>query len=286
MSQSSHNELWRKRRSLQRYFKISAYDIPTQDKIPVIQKLLDADTGGLALDIGSGIGYTTISVLGNHPTVCVDLHPPNLLFYCRKITSAQLAVRPLCVVARATALPFKPKTFRFILCSEVLEHLDDDEGCVQEIARLLSDDGRAVVTVPYTGIGFTSFLEFCGLKTVHDFPGPERHVRPGYSEVSLATLLARHGLQLESYTYYLRFFTRLVTDAVSLAHLTYQRVFHRRRVWNWAEVAAAENNFAFRAYTCAFPILWACSRLDRLLIHRRGFGLVAAVTKRMPQRER
>ena len=284
MPQSPYNELWRKRRTLlQRHFKIAACDIPTRDKIPVIQKLLDSNGAGLALDIGSGIGYTTNSVLGDHPTVCVDLHAPNLLFYRSKIALLPAAVSPLCVVARATALPFKSTVFRFILCSEVLEHLDDDETCVQEIARLLKHDGRAVVTVPYTGFGFTSFLEFCGLRTVHDFPGPEHHVRPGYSEASLDALLARHGLQLERHAYYLRLFTRLVTDVVSLAHLIYQRVLHRRRAWNWAEVASAEKTIAFRAYTFAFPILWAFSRLDRLLIRRRGFGLVAAVTKRKPQ---
>jgi SAM-dependent methyltransferase len=279
MSESSHSELWRKRRALERSFKISAYDIPTRDKIPVIQTLLEANSAGLALDIGSGIGYTTTFVLGSHPTVCVDLHAPNLHLHRSKLASLPAVVSPLCVVARATALPFKSTVFRFILCSEVLEHIDDDDSCVHEIARLLKDDGRAVVTVPYTGIGFTSFLEFCGLKTVHDFPGPEHHVRPGYSETSLEALLARHGLRLERHAYYLRFFTRLVTDVVSLAHLIYQRVLHQRRAWNWAEVAPAEKHFAFRAYTFAFPILWAFSRLDRLLIQRRGFGLVAAVTK-------
>ena len=33
---------------------------------------------------------------------------------------------PLCVVALATALPFRPGAIRFVLCSEVLEHLEED----------------------------------------------------------------------------------------------------------------------------------------------------------------
>ena len=190
------------------------------------------------------------------------------------------ARQPLCVVAQATALPFKEGVFRFVLCSEVLEHLEDDEAAVQELARVLVSEGRAVVTVPYTKLGFTSFLELCGVKTVHDFPGPEHHVRPGYDEGSLQGLLARHGLKVERHAYYLRFFTRLATDLVSLAHLLYQRIIHRRRAWTWSEAADAEGGIAFRLYTWVFPILWVFCRLDLLLGRVRGFGLVTAVRKR------
>ena len=177
----------------------------------------------------------------------------------------------------ATSLPFKSGVFRFVLCSEVLEHLDDDDAAVREIARVLSEEGRAVITVPYTGIGFTGFLEACGVKTVHDFPGPEFHVRPGYDEDSLANLLARHGLEIERHAFYMRFFTRMAVDLVSLSHIIYQRVVHGRRSWTWSDAAEAEGGAAFRLYTLAFPLFRAFSKMDRLIGRRRGFGLVASV---------
>lgn len=43
---------------------ISAYDIPTRNKIPVIGELMTAKAEGLALDVGSGTGYTTSYVSG------------------------------------------------------------------------------------------------------------------------------------------------------------------------------------------------------------------------------
>ena len=259
-------------------FGVSAYDLATLDKIPVIKRLISNKGEGLALDIGIGTGYTTHAVFGHRPTACVDLHAPNLVYY-RSRVAVGISSNALCVVAPASQLPFQSGVFRFILCSEVLEHLEDDDAAVSEIARVLATDGTAVITVPYTGLGFTGFLEFFGIKTVHDFPGPERHIRPGYDEPSLNELLMRHGLEAKHHVFYLRLFTKLAVDLVSLAHIVYQRVFHRRRSWTWSEAAEAEGGVAFKLYRLVTPVLLAFSRLDRLLFRYRGFGLIVEVRK-------
>src|SRR5262245_49171260 len=204
---------------------------------------------GLALDIGIGTGYTTRAVFGPRPTVCVDIDASNLHSFVARLAATPDARGALCVIALATALPFKPGSFRFILCSEVFEHLEDDDAAADELARVLAPVGIAIITVPYTGLGFTSFLELLGIKTVHDFPGPERHVRRGYDERSLSALLARHDLVIERYAYWFRLFTRLVTDCVTVVHLLYQRIVHRRRAWTWPDVSAVEGQPIFRLYT-------------------------------------
>jgi len=259
--------------------RLSAYDLPTRDKVPVIQHLLNVAGPGLALDIGIGTGYTTYSVFDDRPTACVDVDTANLRHYRDRVCSVPGARRPLCVAAEAMALPFKAEAFRFVLCSEVMEHLADDAAATGELARVMAADGTAVITVPYTGLGFTSFLGLLRIKTVHDFAGPEYHVRSGYDEASLARLMERHGLRIHRLAYYFRFFTRLATEFVSLAHLCYQRVVHGRRAWTWSDVTASERSPVLRLYARIFPALWAFSRLDRLLTSRRGFGLVAAVRK-------
>ena len=261
-------------------FGISAYDLATLDKIPVIKRFMSINGDGLALDIGIGTGFTTLAVFGNRPTACVDLHAPNLDYYRRRVSSGN-QTNALCVIAPASALPFRAQGARFVLCSEVLEHLEDDDAAVSEIARVLAADGRAVITVPYTGLGFTGFLELFGIRTVHDFPGPEQHVRPGYDERSLEELLARHGLVIEHQAYYLRFFTKLAVDVVSLAHLLYQRVVHGRRAWTWSDAAEVESGAAFKLFRLVFPVLRLLSRLDWMLGRFRGFGLVVEVRKRV-----
>jgi SAM-dependent methyltransferase len=256
---------------------LSSYDLPTLDKLPVIQRLMAAEGDGLALDIGVGTGYTTSRVFGARPTVCVDVDAGTAAL--SRHAAAPGTGRRLYVLAEATALPFRSNVFRFALASEVFEHLADDRAAAGELARVLAPGGRAVLTVPYTGLGFTSFLELARIPTVHDVPGPEFHVRPGYHEEALRALLAPHGLRMIAHAYYLRLFTRAATDLVSLAHLLYQRLVHRRRSWTWADLAGAERGIAFRAYRAVFPLLRAWSRLDRVLAGRRGFGLVAAFTK-------
>jgi SAM-dependent methyltransferase len=260
-------------------FGVSAYDLATLDKIPVIRRLMPDQGDGIALDIGIGTGYTTNALFGDKPVACVDLHAPNLVYY-RSGASTRNSSDSLCAVAPASALPFQSGVFRLILCSEVLEHLEDDNAAVSEIARVLADDGTAVITVPYTGLGVIGFLELFGIKTVHDFPGPECHVRPGYDESSLSELLARHELEVIRHAYYLRFFTKLAVDAVSLAHLVYQRVVHRRRAWTWSDAAEAESGAAFKLFRSIFPVLVGFCRLDRLIPRSRGFGFVVEVRKR------
>jgi len=266
--------------SIAELFRVSSCDVPTVDKIPIIRELMGTIAEGMALDIGSGTGYTTTRIFGGRSTVCIDLHAPNLATYRQKAQALFPERVPLCVMARATALPFKTGVFRYVLCSEVLEHLKEDHLAMQELARVMAPQGRAVITVPYSGFGFAGFLELLRIKTVHDYPGPEFHVRPGYDEQTMRALVQAHGLEIERQAYFLRFFTKLVTDVISVCHLLYQRVVHHRAVWTWHETSAVEGSFAFRVYAWLFPVVGGWMWLDRLLGRRRGFGLVVAVTKR------
>lgn len=266
-------------KNLADHFAISAHDLPTRDKIPIIKEIMEDDGQGLALDLGSGTGFTTYSVFGDRATVCVDLYAPNLRYYRDKLALMCSARQPICVVAQLTELPFKAGVFRFALCSEVLEHLDNDDGATRELARVLAANGRVVITVPHARWGFASFLELLGVRTVHDAPGPEHHFRVGYTEDTIEKLLHSNGLEVERYRYYLRLFTRLVTDVISVGNILVQKLVYHRKTWNWAEVAEMENSRVFRFYTRLFPLLWFFTRLDRLLIGLPGFGLVVVGKK-------
>jgi len=259
--------------------RLGSYDLATRDKIPVIQRLMHAEGPGLALDIGVGTGFTTYSVFGGQRIVCVDVDSVNLGQFRDRVASVPGASRPLCAVALATALPFKTGTFRFVLCSEVLEHLADDKAASDEISRVMAPGATAVITVPYTGLGFTSFLELLRIKTVHDFPGPEQHIRPGYDEASLTRLIEQSGLEVEKRAYYFRVVSRLIADGVSFMHLVYQRLVHNRRAWKWSDVTTSEDAPVVRFYGKVFPALWLFSRLDRLFESCRGFGLIFSVRK-------
>jgi SAM-dependent methyltransferase len=231
------------------------------------------------LDIGSGTGYTTLSVLAGSEITCVDSHQPNLDCVANLAKANQREV-PVLLNCSASSLPVPNASFDVVMCSEVLEHLENDDAVVAEIARVLKPQAMALITVPYTGYGFTSFLEKAGIKTVHDYPGPEQHIRPGYDEKELSGLLNRHGLEVEAIDFYLKWLGRCAVDVVSLAHITYQFLRHGRRSWTWSEAAAAEGGLTFKIYKCMYPFLRLTIKLDDLLFKgRRGFAIIVRARK-------
>lgn len=53
------------------------------------------------------------------------------------------------VFSDVTQTPLSKQSVDYIICTEVLEHLPDPQACVDEIHRLLHNDGVALVSVPF-----------------------------------------------------------------------------------------------------------------------------------------
>jgi ubiquinone/menaquinone biosynthesis C-methylase UbiE len=85
-------------------------------------------------------------------------------------------------------MPFKDGTFDKIICSEVLEHVVDDEEGVRELVRVLKDGGVLAVSVP-------AFLpESIYWKLSEDYhTNPGGHIRI-YRQKEVVSLLRRHDL--------------------------------------------------------------------------------------------
>ena len=56
--------------------------------------------------------------------------------------------RWLLAEADVTSLPFSDACFDVVICSEVLEHIEDNRTAVAELVRVLKPEGNLVVTVP------------------------------------------------------------------------------------------------------------------------------------------
>ncbi len=54
-------------------------------------------------------------------------------------------------------LPFKDNTFNFVICNHVLEHIPDDTKAMEEIFRVMSKGGTAILQVPYEANRKTTF---------------------------------------------------------------------------------------------------------------------------------
>jgi SAM-dependent methyltransferase len=76
--------------------------------------------------------------------------------------------------------------FDYVLAFEVLEHIEDDEGVVQAVARILRPGGAVVISTPIRQALWSPLDEACG------------HVRR-YEPEDLFGLLRRHGLRVEGF---------------------------------------------------------------------------------------
>jgi len=158
---------------------------------------LAVSKGDMVLDAGCGLGRHSIEFMKRGAkTCCLDLD----LDCLRKtrFTIAQMQVKSgfdksadfMVHIGDALNLPFKNGTFDRIICSEVMEHVDDDFKACSELARVLKKNGRIAITVP------TIFSELVyDALTYEYFTSPGGHVRK-YLPKELAQIMRENGLEI------------------------------------------------------------------------------------------
>ena len=93
------------------------------------------------LDVGSGTGALLSELQQQRRAVGIDFSPLAVAF-CRERSLESL------VVADASRLPFQEASFDAVVSLDTLEHVEDDTGAVECIARSLKPGGRLVLNVP------------------------------------------------------------------------------------------------------------------------------------------
>ena len=116
---------------------------------------LGLTAGDLVLDLGCGFGRHAYEALrrGARVVAC-DLSPDEL----REVRSTFQVMHELgeappvgmatTTCADATRLPFPDGTFDRVIASEVMEHIPDDVGALDELYRVLKPGGTLAVTIP------------------------------------------------------------------------------------------------------------------------------------------
>jgi ubiquinone/menaquinone biosynthesis C-methylase UbiE len=119
---------------------------------------LDIRPGHRILDMGCGEGRHMVPACRRPGTVCVgaDFLYDNLVATRNKL-AFHAAINDLACTRLdlscmdVTRLPFKDNSFDVVICSEVLEHIPDDDQALSELVRILKPGRTLAVSVPRFG---------------------------------------------------------------------------------------------------------------------------------------
>jgi SAM-dependent methyltransferase len=137
---------------------------------PLVQSLLP--TSAQRLEVAPGL-RPRLPIEG---TRFVDISAPAL---------AKLRGRGAQVVlGEVTSLPFPDSSFDLVCALDIIEHVDDDDGALSEVARATKAGGAVLISIPLHPELWTSFDEFVGHKR-------------RYEPLQLLSKLARHQLVVE-----------------------------------------------------------------------------------------
>ena len=118
-----------------------------------VEKNLKNEKAELILEVGSGISPVMTKT---HHIVYTDLSF-NAIQILRNTHS-----KGWYLIADGTKLPFKADVFSHTICSEVLEHIQNDMAVIQELVRVMKPAGHLIITFPHRKFYFTIDDRFVG----------------------------------------------------------------------------------------------------------------------------
>jgi len=164
-------------------------------------KLFRIEDGDNFLDVGCGEGRHSFEAfrLGSRMVCSLDMDDVSLrktqyvLHYMgtQQVSNGSWHV----MFGDALRLPFKDESFDKIICSEVLEHVADDDRGISELVRVLKPGGSLAVTVPTY---LTEAVYWALDEDYYNHPGG--HVRK-YKAQELISSLRRHNLAVYAIRY-------------------------------------------------------------------------------------
>ena len=133
-----------------------------------VEKSLQHEGLELILEVGSGISPV---MTRTNRIIYSDLSLTALQFLKR------IYGKGWYVVADSMCLPFKSSVFSHTICSEVLEHIEDDREALKELARVMRPSGRLIVTFPHRKSYFGNDDRFVNHYRRYDLPEMEDRLK-------------------------------------------------------------------------------------------------------------
>lgn len=174
-------------------------------------------------------------------------------------------------------LPFRDSTFDGVVVLDYLEHVQDDERCLDEVDRVLEPGGTLYLSTPTEG-GLLNWVKPRIGLTLDQYG----HVREGYRLADLEDRLALRGYRVVERATYSYFFTEALEMAINAVFVLIGR---RKKAASSAanrdghispqsEAEFAKHRKQLKLYSLVYPVFRAVALLDRLCPRGSGYALV------------
>lgn len=196
---------------------------------------LAGDLGGRrVLDVGCGRGELLRAAAARFECELTGVD-----FAAARLGAAGPGARPIRLVAHdlARPLPFADGAFDVVFCTETLEHLKRPQACLAEIRRVLTGEGRLVLSVP-NATGFFPFNRIAGLVPgrwlrgrllPYEYPGnTEQPIDTCFAYGEILALVTGSGFEIEASAGY-RYFRYL--QMLPLVRVVYAAVYPAVERW-------------------------------------------------------
>jgi len=139
VSSSSNSDLWEAHADWwQREFTDGVDPEYTEQILPIVVEWTAGQP--LVLEVGTGEGQVARAISTANGATVVGVDPT----VNQIVEAARRAGGPLYARSGAEALPFATGSFDAVVCCLVFEHIDDVDGALAEVARVLRPGGRFV----------------------------------------------------------------------------------------------------------------------------------------------
>lgn len=239
-----------------------------QEKFRRITELMEDPAGHTCLDIGADNG--TISYLLRRrggQWYSADLDE-------RAVASIRELVGDHVYQLEGSRTPFPAAAFDQVVVVDYLEHIPDDAAFAEELTRILKRGGCVIVNVPHLKRWSLVNRLRHAIGLTDEWHG---HLRPGYTLDDLRRLLGPR-FEIEQARTYSGTFSELIDTVLNgMNELRRGSPRGRQASRKGTITTAAElqgRRKEFRLLSAIYPVLWAVSRLDRLLWGQAGYKLI------------
>lgn len=256
--------------------EIAQKSLKKQEKIRSLQRFLEPMAGKTCLEVGCDKGVLSYYLRqwgGNW--MSVDADEENI-----RITKD--LVGEGVEYTDGKTLRFADRSFDCIVSIDFLEHIETDREFIDEMQRVLKDDGTLYITVPHIGKGLilNPLRKWLGFK-----PEDYGHVREGYSLKDLQEKLEKGGFTVQDSSTFSRFFSEGIELGINFGYFfLLSRKQHRGGIKGGISPESgddvARHAKSLKMYSLIYPFVKTVSLLDKLIPFTQGYILMLSAKKK------